>query len=109
MVGRRWSKIGGRGMIRSLFKCFLLIPFLSEQAVAVVGKNRINAWEHSFPIPSGIQQRKSFWEKVFSKYNSSASLIHDMDDPNLIIDVIDFALLAGKKKDKPLLKPLGKN
>ncbi|MBP6217275.1 MAG: lytic transglycosylase domain-containing protein [Oligoflexales bacterium] len=51
-----------------------------------------------FPIPAKTMKKVRFWEKVFSRYPSTSSIIHDEDDPSLILDVVDFNLIAKKKR-----------
>jgi membrane-bound lytic murein transglycosylase D len=41
-----------------------------------------------------------FWMKVFGKYGSDAYLLHDIDHPEVVVDIIDFKLLE-KRSGKP--------
>ncbi|MBI2602082.1 MAG: hypothetical protein HYW48_03415 [Deltaproteobacteria bacterium] len=53
-----------------------------------------------FPVASEVRKQVQFWEKVFFKYPSDSAIIHDREHPELIVDVVDFAFLARKKKLK---------
>jgi membrane-bound lytic murein transglycosylase D len=53
-----------------------------------------------FPMPPEISRKVEFWEKIFLKYPSTSTVIHDMNHAELIIDVIDFELVARKKNIK---------
>lgn len=48
-------------------------------------------------MPPDISRKVDFWEKIFLKYPSTSTLIHDIDHAEVIIDVIDFEALARKK------------
>jgi membrane-bound lytic murein transglycosylase D len=45
---------------------------------------------HEFPVPKKIARQVSFWEAVFSKYGDRQVVIHDVAQPDLVIDLIDF-------------------
>lgn len=49
-------------------------------------KNRIDR----FPTDPFVRRQVRFWETVFQKYKSNSVIIHDVDDPILMIDVINF-------------------
>ena len=51
-----------------------------------------------FPMPPDISRKVDFWEKIFLKYPSTSTLIHDLDHAELIIDHIDFVELSKKKR-----------
>lgn len=46
-----------------------------------------------FPISSVVSHQIGFWLKIFSEYQSSQIVIHDTEDPRLIIDIIDLKKL----------------
>lgn len=51
---------------------------------------------HEFPVPPRIAEKVWFWEVVFSRYPSTSVLIHDVDHPHIIVDIIDFQNFAAK-------------
>ncbi len=60
--------------------------------------------DHSFPADSSLQNRVRFWEKIFSEYSSQQIVIHDRNDPNIILDVIDFDVL--KKRNSQMAQKI---
>lgn len=72
---------------------FLALSVMSGDAFAVVrnsdfaGKKRI---EQVLPTDPFVRRQVRFWEAIFQKYNSNSVVIHDVDDPIVMIDVIDF-------------------
>ena len=49
---------------------------------------------NQFPQGNYIKTQVDFWYKVFNKYHSWQSVIHDSKYPELIVDVIDFKVFA---------------
>ena len=49
-----------------------------------------------FPVPEKNARQVWFWEKVFRSYPGSTTIIHDMTDPEIILDIIDFKAFAQK-------------
>lgn len=56
-----------------------------------------------FPMPQEVLKQVLFWEQIFLRFPSTATLIHDSDDPDNIIDIIDHELIV-KKQGKSALK-----
>ena len=55
-----------------------------------------------FPATPVVQLQTEFWEKIFRRYKSSASVIHDPELVDIVIDVVDYEALAKKfNKGKP--------
>jgi len=46
--------------------------------------------DRPFPLPKGLEKRVAFWEKVFGRYGSSQAIIHDLNYPEIIYEIIDF-------------------
>ncbi len=44
---------------------------------------------NSFPVSGIVSDQVYFWKKIFGQYTSKEVLIHDIDNPRLIIDVVD--------------------
>jgi membrane-bound lytic murein transglycosylase D len=53
-----------------------------------------------FPESPLISSQVKFWEAVFSQYPGSSYLLHDVDNPELIIDLIDFKNLEERGRNK---------
>ena len=49
---------------------------------------------YKFPVPPEVEEQVNFWHRIFTKYTSKQSVVHDVDKPSIILDVIDFDLLA---------------
>ncbi len=71
---------------------------LATQAMAgsLTSTSRANSQEEVFPIPPLVQNQTDFWIKAFLRYESSATIIHDPEFVDVIIDVIDFENMKDK-------------
>ncbi len=76
---------------RSAGKEVLFKKYLSDP------KNRISA---DFKIPSGLRDRVEFWYRVYTQFDSSHSLLHDIENLGLIYDVVNFSDLKGADLNK---------
>lgn len=74
-----------------------LIGFCLSQSSWATIKAR-NKYTEEFPIATEVEAKVKFWEKVFYKYPSSSTIIYDANNPNFVVDIIDFSLNNGKKK-----------
>lgn len=54
--------------------------------------------EALFPVPPQLEERVLFWERIFSEYKEPVSLLHDRENPALVLDVIDFKSPAIRKR-----------
>jgi len=59
-----------------------------------------NNFEDLFPVPKTVKKQVSFWEKIFYRFPSSTVVVHETDDLDRIIDVIDYKHF-GKAENKP--------
>jgi membrane-bound lytic murein transglycosylase D len=48
------------------------------------------ASNEDFPTDPFVRRQIRFWESIFQKYKSNSVVIHDIDDPLAMLDVIDF-------------------
>jgi membrane-bound lytic murein transglycosylase D len=48
------------------------------------------ASNEDFPTDPFVRRQIRFWESIFQKYKSNSVVIHDVDDPLAMLDVIDF-------------------
>ncbi|NRA44758.1 MAG: lytic transglycosylase domain-containing protein [Oligoflexales bacterium] len=55
-----------------------------------------------FPTPPIVEQQIQFWGKVFYHYPTHATVIHDTNRPDHIIDIIDFKVWAEQNNRKTL-------
>ena len=46
--------------------------------------------DHNFPAGPVVRSQADFWVKVFRRYKSSATIIHDPEYVDVIIDVVDY-------------------
>ncbi len=49
---------------------------------------------HHFPVPKVVEGQVKFWHGIFSQFGTHQIVIHDRDDPQVILDVIDFQLFS---------------
>lgn len=54
----------------------------------------------TFPRPPTVINQVEFWKKIFLTYSSSSVVIHDVDYPNILIDIIDFQAYQKRYKLK---------
>jgi membrane-bound lytic murein transglycosylase D len=50
-----------------------------------------------FPRPAEVNRRVKLWTKIFHKYPSTTVIVHEIDDPNRIVDLIDYRVYAGRE------------
>ncbi|MBK9321518.1 MAG: lytic transglycosylase domain-containing protein [Bdellovibrionaceae bacterium] len=62
-------------------------PPLTPQELALTDQH--NRLAEDFKIPSGMQERVSFWLDVYSKYDSKKYLVHHREYPWVIFDIAD--------------------
>ena len=79
---------------------FLLLIPLSNAVAAIREKDRNFAprVEQSFPIDPQVKKLVAFWQIIFQKYPSTTVLIHDTEDPTLLIDLVDMNVIAPSVK-----------
>jgi len=68
---------------------------VTDDALAVVG-NRIKTSSTNFPKPRIVREQVRFWEKVFYKYPATTVVVHDANDPDKMIDIIDAGTFKGR-------------
>lgn len=73
--------------IRTTLFC-LWLPWVAEARTA-------------FPTAPVIEERTQFWEKIFTKYPSHQIVVHDKDDMNLILGVIQLRSWGFDSIDSP--------
>ncbi len=72
------------------------VAFASTRPVADAMKRPVADANHSkmFPTDPVVRKQVRFWELIFQRYPSTTVVIHDVDEPDRIIDLIDFVLFA---------------
>jgi membrane-bound lytic murein transglycosylase D len=74
-----------------LSQIFLVNDAWATIRPSLINKNQSsNTVDHNFPTDPFVRRQVRFWEAIFQKYNSNSIVIHDLDDPIAMIDVIDF-------------------
>jgi len=68
----------------------------ARQAAAVVVPGYINTDDQVFPRPNIVRRQVRFWDRIFYKYPSTTVIVHDTDEPDRIVDVIDYKVLRPK-------------
>lgn len=82
----------------------LTVPFIAgtNMAYSVVNTHYSASRMPDFPIGPHVKKQVHFWELVFSKYPGTSVLIHDQEDPELLIDLVDFKKFSHKYGGKVL-------
>lgn len=77
----------------------MLLLFTSTPSEVASAATRVNSFsskprtpnpDQEFPSDPIVRRQVRFWEAIFQKYKSNSVVIHDIDDPIAMIDVIDF-------------------
>ncbi len=88
------SKTLHLGLCAGMLALTVSSPFQIASAAIKVNsfssKPRKPSPEQEFPSDPVVRRQVRFWEAVFQKYKSNSVVIHDVDDPIAMIDVIDF-------------------
>ena len=77
------------------FVCYAYTGEVSKlKAVTGYSKNFVN---DPLPESSALNTRVKFWERIFLQYPSTTVIVHDVDNLDRIIDIIDFKLLSEQR------------
>lgn len=96
LFNRNWhhhlnTRAGSRVAVLSLWLVRFLGLLLSSQAFAVTpGKSFVSKASQDFHTDAYVRKQVRFWETIFQRYDSSSVVIHDLDEPLAMIDVIKF-------------------
>lgn len=77
---------------RWLLGALALSSLFASAASAVTKPKKANA--EYFPEPASIEARVRFWERIFRDYPTTTMLVHDVDQPEKIVDMLDFKAFA---------------
>lgn len=58
--------------------------------------------DNPFPVDGVVARQVKFWELIFQTYPSTTILVHDVDEPDRIIDLIDFKDSAKGQASDPV-------
>lgn len=70
--------------------CFAILTLLMEAIASGQSRSPSHAPAPLFPVPAQLQTRVAFWERIFSTYAEPVTVLHDRQNPGLILDVLDF-------------------
>lgn len=103
MVGRVSGINPRKGLRRAAFKAVILLSGLlsANNSLAAVD-SVVNSDQSTRAFPTDLFLRKQirFWEHVFQHYPSTTTIIHDSDEPDRMIDLVDYLLFA-KRDGRP--------
>jgi membrane-bound lytic murein transglycosylase D len=96
---RRGGAMAGRGALLAV-----LVSLLGSPAFATIKPRREpSPDDHLFPQPPVVRRQVRFWELVFGRYPSTTVIVHDSNDPDRIIDLIDYKIFASRAdRDQPV-------
>lgn len=70
---------------------FILVGMNARSAFAVTSPSQDRArFSREFITDAHVRKQVRFWESIFQKYDASSVVIHDLDEPLAMIDVINF-------------------
>ena len=87
----------------SLLLASSVLPLSFSSASAAISSKELsekNKVEELFPVPKAVKKQIRFWEKIFYRFPSSTVIVHEADDLDQIVDVIDYKHY-GKTENKP--------
>jgi len=91
---------------------FLLAVFSSPIRASFFGNNFHAANENSydFSVPVGLEPQVEFWKKIYTQYTTKHAVIHDMDDPSIIYEVVYLGeqTLSSRLRDKKVRPKIAK-
>jgi membrane-bound lytic murein transglycosylase D len=75
--------------------CIVMVTFIPLPTYASIKPKYTNQVAlpksgEDFPTDPFVRRQVRFWEAIFQKYKSNSVVIHDIDDPLVMIDVINF-------------------
>ena len=79
-----------RGFLKYSTLFFCLIAFHSGEATV----------SHELPVPDGMRMRMQFWVDVFTKYSQHQAVLHDVDRPERIYQVVDMSRLGNTREEQ---------
>lgn len=63
---------------------------------ALGAASRLKDENRLFPASPVVKRQATFWEDIFYKYPSTTVIVHDVNEPGRIIDVIDYKTILVK-------------
>ena len=90
----RHHRIKSTRVIYIILLMLISTPYISQG----VQSSRLNI--HKFPSPGPIRDQVRFWEAIFGKYTQQEAVIHDVNMPHIIIDVVNFDIFMKKHNRK---------
>lgn len=85
-------KLKGWNFLRSAIFLVLAAMILGS-ATRLLG---MELSERDFPLSPHLRMKVRFWERVFRDTSTQSYVIHDVDIPGKIVDIVDFSKLAEK-------------
>jgi membrane-bound lytic murein transglycosylase D len=58
------------------------------------------AEDRLFPRPDVVARQVRFWERVFYQFPSTTAILHDPDDADRVLDIIDFKMFAARDGER---------
>jgi membrane-bound lytic murein transglycosylase D len=87
--------------------CLALVATAASALVAAAPARAVayaradaGADERLFPRPDVVQRQVRFWERVFYQFPSTTVVLHDPDDADRVLDIIDFKMFAARDNER---------
>ena len=60
--------------------------------------------DYHFSVPPGLQNRVKFWESIYSEFSTQQVLVHDIDNPQIIYEVVYIgkSKLSRKQRERKI-------
>ena len=90
------------GDCKTFALCLFLWSIGSDAGLAVTTHKKLAKASHEikddlFPRPPTVRKLVRFWRKIFYDYSSTTAVIHDANDTDRIVDVIDYSPLEKQR------------
>jgi len=96
-----------------LFFVLLLLGAYNSPTLASFSGNNFHAAPengYDFSVPVGLEPQVEFWKKIYTQYSTKHAVIHDMNDPRIIYEVVYLGdqVLSSRLRNKKVRPKIAK-
>ncbi len=97
----------------ALFLVLFLFGVVGSPTIASYPGNDFHAAsekDYDFSVPVGLEPQVNFWKKIYTQYTTKHGVIHDMDDPSIIYEVVYLGeqVLSSRMRGKKVRPKIAK-
>jgi len=95
----------------SLFFALFLFGAANSPSLAFSPDNfHATSEEYNFSVPVGLEPQVEFWKKIYTQYTTKHAVIHDMNDPSIIYEVVYLGdqTLSSRLRDRKVRPKIAK-